>query len=38
MNFEVYGQNSSITPEAGEKKAPFLKILVPIIAEFDYPV
>ena len=23
MNFEVYGQNSPITPEAGEKKAPF---------------
>ena len=25
MNFEVYGQNSPITPEAGGKKAPFLK-------------
>ena len=23
MNFEVYGQNSPITPEAGGKKAPF---------------
>ena len=23
INFEVYGQNNAITPEAGEKKAPF---------------
>ena len=24
--FEVYGQGSPITPEAGEKKAPFLHL------------
>ena len=23
LNFEVYGQGDKITPEAGEKKAPF---------------
>ena len=23
LNFEVYGQNNPITPEAGGKKAPF---------------
>ena len=25
--FEVYGQGSPITPEAGKKRAPFLRVL-----------
>ena len=26
LNFEVYGQNRPITPEAGEKKGSFIKL------------
>ena len=28
LNFEVYGQGAPITPEAGEKKVPFLSFIM----------